>query len=173
MPYSLPQEPKGVDLRDSEGRTWEFDSFLGLWGSDEGFYAWGQLLDEYGPLSDVSRGDAANGYTPTTKEVRDRYAVEYVGLGEWAYNKQLEEEFDRWLAKQENDQPTTMRKLPTVAHKGPNETDAERFLAVADKIERGQLVGRNSREAVAALIRRDVRFSGGDINPRKQKQTKI
>ena len=51
---------------------------------------------------------------------------------------------------------TKARKLPGVQHKALGETDKERFLTLADKLERDQVIGQNSRNALAELIRRDV-----------------
>lgn len=52
---------------------------------------------------------------------------------------------------------TKARKLPSVQHKALGETDKKRFfLTLADKLERDQVIGQNSRNALAELIRRDV-----------------
>ena len=50
--------------------------------------------------------------------------------------------------------------LPVVEAKGPDDTDASRFLIAARNLENGEYIGGScTRRAVAALIRRDVTFA--------------
>ena len=51
---------------------------------------------------------------------------------------------------------TKAQRLPNVMYKGPGESDRERFLTLANKLERGEAIGQNSQNALAELIRRDV-----------------
>jgi len=52
--------------------------------------------------------------------------------------------------------------LPVVEAKGPNDTDAGRFLIAARNLENGEYIGGScTRRAVASLIRRDVDIAMG------------
>lgn len=51
-------------------------------------------------------------------------------------------------------QVEAVRVAAVVAHKGPHETDADRLLTVADRLDRGyEIGGFNTRAAVARLLR--------------------